>query len=197
MVMIFIINTIPKKTLLDYSSFHMFFPPLFPCTLGTQTEDIQFVALLNVTILFHKLILNSLQLRAVNFLEPAARQANQMIVVLVAVFMFESLRPISEIDLPAHARFAHQLDRPGHRRIADPSVFFSDQIVQSLNGQMLFRGQEHIQHVLPLHGASQALSGDKLLELFFCIHFARTHRIALLTNDASIANRTAPLSRSP
>lgn len=90
--------------------------------------------LLNVPLLSHQLILQSLQLVAVHLNESAALDAYQMVVMLVAVLMLEALRTIPKIDLPAHARFTHQLDRPGHRRIADSFVFSSDPVVQPLNG---------------------------------------------------------------
>ena len=78
---------------------------------------------------------------------------------------------ISEINLPAQARFAYKLYRSGHRCVAYPLVLFPDQIIQFLDGHMLFDSKEHIQNMIPLSGASEALVSYKLCELLFGVHY--------------------------
>ncbi len=159
-----------KKTYLDSSSLHTLVPPFFSCAFGAQAKDIQLVTFLDVPILLHEPVLNSFQSGAVNLFEFTARQANQMIVVLMAVLVLEALRAVAEVHLPAHARFTHQLDRPRHRRITDTFVFSPHQVVQLLNGHVFLSTKKDLQHPLPLHGTSQPLAGRKLHEYFFCIH---------------------------
>ena len=98
-----------------------------------EAEDIQFVALLNVAVFFDQLLLNGLQLGTVNFLEFATFETDQMVVVFMAMLVLEALGSVTEIDLPAHAGFAHQLDRSRHGRISDAFMFLSDQVEQLLN----------------------------------------------------------------
>jgi len=93
-----------------------------------------------------------------------------MVVVLVAVLVLETLRSIPEIDLAADAGLAHQLDRSGHGGVSDAFVFFSDQIVQFLDRQMLLRGQKHLKHTISLLRMPQSFRGDKLRKFFSGIH---------------------------
>ena len=147
-IMIFIINIFLKKTLnsiLSGLSLAIFF-----CTARTQAKDVQFVAFLNITVFPDKVVLNSLKLRAVNLFELSTFRANQVVVMFVAVLMLKTVRAVPEIDLPANAGLAHQLDRSCYRCIADPGMFLPDRVMQLLYGQVFFGGQEYIQHLFSL-----------------------------------------------
>ncbi len=112
---------------------------VFFCTARAQAKDVQFVAFLNITVFPDKVVLDSLKLRAVNLLELSTFCTNQVVVVFVAVLMFKTVRAIPEIDLPANAGLAHQLDRSCYRCIANPGMFFPDRVMQLLYGQVFFR----------------------------------------------------------
>ena len=56
-------------------------------TFGAQTEYVKFMIVLNITVLFHKLILDFFKLRAVNFFVLAAFETNKMVMVLMAVLV--------------------------------------------------------------------------------------------------------------
>jgi len=133
-------------------------------TSGAQAEYVQLVAFLDIAVFADKLVLNFFEVRAVNLHELAAFRADKMVVVFVAVLMLETLRAVTEIDLPANSRFAHQFDRSCYRRIAYTGVFFPYQIMQLLCGKVLFRGQEHVQHLFPLGGLPQFFCSNKLPE---------------------------------
>ena len=106
----------------------------------------------------------------VNFLELAALDTNEMVMVLVAELVLVTQGAVSKIDLPAQARFAYKLYRSGHRRVPDLPVLSSDQVIQLLDGHVLFGSEEHIQHLISLPGAPEPLIGNKLLELLFSVH---------------------------
>ena len=113
---------------------------VFFSTAGAQTKDVQFVAFLNITVFPDKVVLDSLKLRAVNLLELSTFRTNQVVVMFVAVLMFKTVRAVPEIDLPANAGLAHQLDRSCYRCIANPGMVLPDQVMQLLHGQMFFGG---------------------------------------------------------
>jgi len=56
-----------------------------------QAKYVQFVVFLDIAVFFDKLILDFLKLRAVNLFEFPAFCTNQVVVVLVAVLMLETL----------------------------------------------------------------------------------------------------------
>ncbi len=98
-----------------------------------------------------------------------------MVVVFVAMLVLKTLRTIPKIDLATDAGFAHQLDRSGHGGVSDAFMFFSDQVVQFLDRQMLLRGQKHLKHTISLLRMPQSFRGDKLLEFFSGIHLYFSH----------------------
>ncbi len=129
------------------------------------------MTLLNIIVFPHKLSLELLELGTVNLLEPAALYTNEMVMVFVIVLVLVAQGAVSEIDWPAQTRFADKLYRPGHRRVSYPFVLSPDQIIQLLDGHMLFDGKEHIQNIVSLAGASKALVSYKLCELLFGVHY--------------------------
>lgn len=64
---------------------------LFFCTAGTQAKYVQFVAFLDIAIFFYKFILNLFELMIINLFEPAAPEADQMVVMFMAVLVFKTL----------------------------------------------------------------------------------------------------------
>ena len=79
----------------------------------------QFVIFLNVTVFLDQFALQSFQPLAVYLYKFAASGTNQMVVVLMAVFVLKSLNAITKIRHPANAALNQQLESSCNGRIAD------------------------------------------------------------------------------
>ena len=72
-------------------------------TFRTQAEYIEFVALLSIAVLLHKLTLNLLEFGAVYFFEFTTPGADKMIMVFMIVFVLVTQGAIAKINRPAQA----------------------------------------------------------------------------------------------
>lgn len=128
------------------------------------------MALLNVTVLFHKLMLDFFEFGAVDLFELPTLNANEMVMVLVFVIMLVAQHTIAKINLPAQARLGHELDGPGHCSIAYPLTPLSDKVVQFLHGDMPFSSQKRINNLVSLLRMPESSAGHEFCKLLFGVH---------------------------
>jgi hypothetical protein len=83
----------------------------------------------NKVVRLSKLILEQLYFLVVHLSESSARQANQMIVMLLTVTLLESRPVVSDLDLIRNAAFGQKLQVAMNRGIPYVRPFFSDGII--------------------------------------------------------------------
>ena len=91
-----------------------------------------------------QLLLEFFNLRAHHFDNSAAFKTNQMVMVLMFVFMLKTPGAVSKIGLSCQAGVAYYPHRPVHSSKTNPWIFPSDKLVKVINRQMLLRLQEYI-----------------------------------------------------
>ena len=98
--------------------------------------------------LFRQLFLHIFNLRTHHFNNAAAFKANQMVMVLMLIFMLKTLDPISKISLSCQAGVAYCPHRPIHSSKTNLWIFLSDKLVKVINRRMPLSLQEYIQDLL-------------------------------------------------
>ncbi len=112
--------------------------------------------LLNEAMFPDEAILNLFEFVAVDLHEFTAIGADDMVMVLMVVFVFVSCGSISEIDLSAQPGIFEKFDRSGNGSIADVLVFLSYDFKELLGAEVLFSTQEDIGDNIARQRSSQA-----------------------------------------
>lgn len=139
-------------------------------TFRTEAENIEFVALLSVAVLLHKLTLKLFEFRTVDFFELSTPGTDKMVMVLMVVLVFVAQGAVSEINRSAQAGFAHELYCPGNGSITYAAVLFSDQVIQLLDRDVLFGIQKSIEDFFSLLCMPKAFISYILKKFFFSTH---------------------------
>jgi hypothetical protein len=99
---------------------------------------------------------------------PAAFKANQMVMVLMLVFMLETLDAISEISLSCQAGVAYDSHCPVHSSKTNPWMFLSDKLIKVGNRWMFLHLQEYVEDFLSLFAVEHTLVFQVLPEDRLC-----------------------------
>jgi hypothetical protein len=100
--------------------------------------------LLDETVFFYQRILDLFEFIAVDLHEFAAIGADDMVMMLMVVFVFVPCGSIAEIDLSAQPCIFEKFDRSGDGSVADVLVFLSYDFKELLCAEVLFSTQEYI-----------------------------------------------------
>jgi len=98
----------------------------------------------------------------VNYLdEPAASYADQMVMMLVGVFMLEAQDSVAKINFPAQARIGEKLHRPINGHETNLPMGFPYQLIQLLGRNVPFGLKEGCKYTPALGGISQPFGFNK------------------------------------
>lgn len=119
-------------------------------------------------VLSYQNFLQLFDLRTHHFDYSAAFGTDQMVVVLMFVFMLKVSDTAPEISLSRQPSITDHPHRPIYGGKADLGVFFSDQIVKVINRGVFLRLEEYIQNLLSLFTIEHTVASKVLSEYGFC-----------------------------
>jgi hypothetical protein len=137
-------------------------------TISANPKDAQAVVRRLELILRRNLILFILNDLAVELDQVAAFRADQMVVMLMVVFVFVALASITETLFARQPALVEQFERPVNGRISDARIFALDQVIVVFGAEMAFGFEKDLEDQLSLSsllesGPAQVLKEDLFL----------------------------------
>ena len=120
------------------------------------------------SMLFCQVFLQLFNRRADYLDNPAAFEADQMVMVLMLVFVLEAFGAIPEVGLSCQPRVAYYLHCPVHGSKAGSRVFLSGQVVKVGNCGVFLGTEEYIQNLPALFAVEHAVFFKMLPEYDLC-----------------------------
>jgi len=135
-----------------------------PLTVATDAKYLHPAFAGSEIVLLRQPFLQFFNLWAHDLNNPAAFCADQMIMLLMPVFVLKTPGPISKIDFSCKAGVGYYIHRPIHSSEANLWIFLSDKLMKVIDRQMPFRLEEYIEDLLSLFAVEHPLAFDILPE---------------------------------
>src|SRR5215510_6778167 len=156
----------------DASGFQPLSSPGFRLAFGANAPDAQAVARRSKMMLRGDLVLLVLDLLAVEFYQPAAFGADQMVVMLVIVKMLVARVRVAQSLFARQPAFGQKLERAVNGREAHRRVFDFDNVVEVFGAEMAFGLEKDFEYKLTLCRLFKSGAPEMLEEyLFFLYEF--------------------------
>src|SRR5262249_15359887 len=105
----------------------------------------------------------------VKFDHIAAFSADQVIVVLMVIFVLISLTTVAQSLLSSQSAFVQQLERAIDRGKPDAWIFSLDKVIQILGAQVSFSLQKHLENQLPLRSLLESRAAQVIKKYLFLL----------------------------